>query len=247
MNEKTDFLEPDLAQDFNTWKAKPTPATTGMMIKRLNPTIDRAVAAHVGQGGPLLKSQARRLAIQALNSYDPAKAGLKTHLMNQLQGLRRVARQQNQVIRVPERVSLDQGRLVEAENMLKDQFGRDPTADELADYTGLSMRRIKHVRSFKPTMAEGTLEGYAEQQDEPGGGFMPAVASTGPDPWLEMVYYDLDPINKKIMEWTLGLHGQKPLSNQRIAQKLGVSPGAISLRKATIQNILDRKQDLGVF
>lgn len=243
---KSNYLEPDLASDFDAWKRNPNPASTGNMIRRLQPTIDRAMSAHIGQGSPLLKSHARKMTIQALGTYDATKAGLKTHLMNQLQGLRRVARQQSQIIKVPERVSLDQGRLVEAENALRDMLGRDPTSDELADHTSLSLKRIKHVRSFKPAIAEGTLEGYAEQQDEPGG-FTPATVQTGPDPWLELVYYDLDPINKKIMEWTLGLHGTKPLSNQRIAAKLGVSPGAISLRKATIQQILDRKQDLRVF
>lgn len=246
---KTNYLEPDFSQDFDAWKRNPTPASTGGILRRLNPTIDRAISAHVGQSNPLLKSQARKMTIQALGSYDPSKAGLKTHIMNQLQGLRRVARQQSQVIRIPERVTLDQGRLVEAENVLRDMYGRDPSAMELADHTGLSLKRIKHVRSFKPAIAEGTLEGYAEQSDEPGGGFSPAVLSRqqGPDPWLEFIYYDLDPINKKIMEWTLGLHGTKPLSNQRIAAKLGVSPGAVSLRKATIQQILDRKQELGMF
>jgi len=240
------FLEPDLTPDFDAWKRNPTPVTTGSMLRKLNPTIERAMSAHVGQANPLLRSQARRMSIKALESYDPAKAGLKTHLMNQLQGLRRVARQQSQVIRIPERVSLDQGRMIEAENMLRDQFGRDPTTDELADHTGLSMRRLKHIRTFKPAIAEGTLEGYAEQQDEPGG-FSPATKQSGPDPWIDLVYYDLDPINKKILEWTLGMHGHKPLSNQKIAAKLGVSPGAISLRKASIQAILDRKQELGVF
>jgi DNA-binding NarL/FixJ family response regulator len=48
------------------------------------------------------------------------------------------------------------------------------------------------------------------------------------------------------MEHTLGMNNKKVLSNQEIARKLGLSPGAISQRKARIQQLLDRREDLGI-
>jgi len=57
----------------------------------------------------------------------------------------------------------------------------------------------------------------------------------------------MDATNQKIMEWTFGLYGSPQLSNQAIAQRLKLSPGAISQRKANIQRILDQEQDLSVF
>jgi DNA-binding NarL/FixJ family response regulator len=49
------------------------------------------------------------------------------------------------------------------------------------------------------------------------------------------------------MEHTLGLHGKKVLSNQEIARKLRLTPGAVSQRKATIQQLLNQEQELSPF
>jgi len=126
-----------------------------------------------------------------------------------------------------------------------DQNGREASISELADATGLSVKRLKHIQKFQHPIAEGTITArMAESED---GGFMPAVEQDGGSSWLEFVYDDLDPINQKIMEWTLGLHGQKPLSNRQVAAKLRISPGAVSQRKAHIQGILDQEQQLSPF
>lgn len=45
----------------------------------------------------------------------------------------------------------------------------------------------------------------------------------------------------------MGLHGKPILQNQAIAAKLGISPGAVSQRKARIQAKLDMREELGVF
>jgi len=49
------------------------------------------------------------------------------------------------------------------------------------------------------------------------------------------------------MEHTLGMHGKRVLSNQDVARKLKLSPGAISQRKARIQSKMDLAEDLKVF
>jgi hypothetical protein len=62
--------------------------------------------------------------------------------------------------------------------------------------------------------------------------------------WREMVYDDLNAQDRKIMEYTLGLNGRKPMSNQEVARKLGKSPGLISQRKKYIQEQLDQEQEM---
>jgi hypothetical protein len=57
----------------------------------------------------------------------------------------------------------------------------------------------------------------------------------------------MDPINQKIMEHSLGLHGQPRLPNHEIAKLLRLSPGAISQRKARIQQTLDKESELSPF
>ena len=62
-----------------------------------------------------------------------------------------------------------------------------------------------------------------------------------------MVYQGLSPLDQRVMELTLGMRGNKKLSNQEIAAKLNRSPGAITQRKTKIQQLLDQEQKLSPF
>jgi len=160
--------------------------------------------------------------------------------MTQLQGLKRYARQQTAGISIPERVQLDRQYLDQQEEELRTELGRDPNVDELADRAKISAKRINYVRSTGRAVAEGQFVG-------PEGPFQPAVEQPSTGAWQEFVYSDLDPTNKKIMEWAVGMHGQPQLSNLEIARRLRLTPGAISQRKRNIQQILDQEQDLSPF
>lgn len=230
-------LEKEYEPEFTAWQKTPDRQTTGLLLKKLSPAIDRGISAHVGTNpGPSIRSHARRLALQAVRSYDPIQARLGTHVINNLQGLKRIARKQQQIIHIPERVSLDQAHLHRASADLEDILGRDPSASELADHTGLSLQRIARIRQAKNPMAEGSF--LQMTSADQGGGYSPSVDSSSDDIVLRAVYDDLDPINQKIVDWTLGRHGEKQLSNQQIAAKLRISPGAISQRRALIQQRL---------
>lgn len=238
-------LEPNYKDPFERWQRNPDKHNTGLLLQAIQPDIDRGIAAHVGtNASPVIRSRAKLLALQAAKSYDPQKARLGTHVINNLQGLRRVARQERQVLRVPERVSLDQDRTRLAKQELQDRLGRDPTMAELADHTGLSLKRLNYIRKFQQPVSEGFLMSQASGENDE---WMPAVARQGADPWVELVYSDMDPINQKILEWTLGLHGEPTLSNQEIARRLRISPSGISQRKAKIQSMLDAGEERSPF
>lgn len=239
------FIEPDFAEPFATWKANPTPDGNAAFLQTLQPTIDKAISAHVGQGSPLLTSRARRMALDAVRSYDPTRGTrLGTHLFNQLQGLKRVARQQSTILGVPERVSLDRYHLEEAHKSLAAELGRDPTDGELADHTGFSLRRMAHVRSYQPAVSQGMMESLGEGAFT--GGVQPGRDGSQ-EMWLRMVYEDLDPFDQKVMEHALGMHGNPVLPNHKIASKLNRSPGYISQRKRYIQQRLDEEPELSPF
>lgn len=237
-----DYLEPDFIEPYHAWKTNQTPTGNAQMLETLSPVIEKGIRAHVGEPNPLLTSRARGLALQGLRSYDPSRSRLQTHMFNQLQGLKRIARQQSQVIKAPERVIFDQQALRGYEQELADELGREPSDAELANHSGFSLKRIAHVRKYQPGVSEGTMEGLA-----PGftGGIRPD--SRAQQMWVELVYDDLPPMDQRILELSLGLHGRRPLSNQEIARKLGRSPGAISQRKARIQQLLDKEQELSPF
>jgi len=247
MSESTfDMLEPEFQEPYQAWLAQPGPETSRAMLTALEPVIQRGIRTYAGASNPLLASQARLLTLRGLKSYDPKKAKLGTHLYNQYQGLRRIQRQQQQTVQAPERVIFDQQKLRFHEQALTDELGREPTDLELADRTGFSLKRMQRVRKYQPGVSEGMLENI-----DPNllGALSPAVAHSqrSRQMWIDMVYQDLPDLDKKVMELSLGLHGRRPMSNQEIAAKLKRSPGAISQRKARIQQMLDQEPDLGAF
>lgn len=239
-------LEPEFSDVYNRYITDPSKSNASSLLTQLGPVIDRGISAHVGrQRSPTTRSHARRLALRAVQTYDPLRSQLSTHVLNHLKGLRRVHRQQTHVLSVPERVVLDQRRLAEASAQLEDRLGREPTMQELADLTGMSIKRIRHIQTFRGPRAEGQISERAGVGGELEG-FMPATQRLS-DAWLNIVYDDLNPINKKIMEWTLGLDGEPVLSNKEIARRLSLSPGAVSQRKKLIQDKLNQEPELSPF
>ena len=239
-------LESDFEPAYKAWKDADTPQTRGLLLKQVQPVINTAIHSYgSGSASPALKSQAKLLALQAFHSYDPTKGNMKTHLLSQLRRLQRTAAQSNQIISIPERVALDRRHLMEAEGNLRDQLGREPSDLEVADYTGLSLKRLGYIRQASIGINTGSM------LDEEGEVFSPAStipgATDADDAWADMVYYDLNEMDRTIMDYTLGLRGIRPLSTTELASRLGVSPGAISQRKAKIQTLLDERYQVDPF
>lgn len=215
---------------WKAWKDKPTPANLGTLLTAAEPSIQSGLKSY-GGGNPSLKTKAKLLAIDAFKSYDPNKGTkLSTHLMTGMQPLIRHQREASSVTRVPERVAIDLYRLHNEHNRFRDEMSRDPSDTEIADRTGMSLKRIRHVRTFSgQDRAESAL------QDEDGGMMMPGVAKADPHKiWLEYVHHDLGPIDQKIMEWKTGHNGSQILENQEIAKRLNLTPGAVSQRSSKI-------------
>jgi hypothetical protein len=234
------MLEPDYEEPYAAWKKDPTPDANAAILKTLDPVIEGAMRVHVGQPNPLLKSRASLMTLDALKTYDPARGRLQTHLYNQLLGLKRVNRKQTSILAVPERIALERQQLEEAASSLRAELGREPVDAELADRTGFSMARMGRVRSYRPAVSEGAIEASAPA------GFSGGVRPAAPPPsiWPEIVYDELDAYHRKVMEYGLGLHGRRPISNAEIAVRLGRSPGAISQAKLRIQKLLDQEHEL---
>lgn len=237
-----DYLEPEYKEAYESWSNDSTPEGNAAILSAVGPIIQKGVSMYGGGPSPLIRSRARRLALQGLGNYDRGRSRLQSHLLNQMQGLRRISRQQHDIIKAPERVLLDSHKLHQYEQELRDNLGRDPSDDELANKAGISLKRIKYVREWQPGLTTGQLSSLDPEAS-------PAIRATQKthDAWLEVVYDGLPPIDKKIMEWSLGLHGRGKLSNQEIAQKLSRSPGAISQRKAKIQQVIQQEESLSPF
>jgi DNA-directed RNA polymerase specialized sigma subunit len=239
------FLEEEFHAPYHVWKADPSPRNASALLQAVDPVISSALRTYGGTSpSPVLRSHAKLLVLDAAGRYDPSRAKLRTHLMTNLQGLRRVHARQTQIIGVPERVGLDLHRLHLAERDLSDKLGRDPSDAELAEHTGLSMKRLGHVRQARPGYAEGQIAARGPE-GEPA--FDPAVVGADDEAWVRFVHHDLHPADQLILEHTLGLNNKRKLSKQQIAKKLRLSPGAISQRAAKIQQLLDKREELASF
>jgi DNA-directed RNA polymerase specialized sigma subunit len=238
------LLEPEFAEPFTAWQKAPTPETTDKLLKTIHPVLTSAMRTYGSVGSPTLHTRAKLMALDAMKRYDPSKAKLRTHLMFQLQGLRRATAKESQILSVPEQVALDLNNMRESENFLRDQLGRDPSDMELADHTNLSTKRLRYIRGMRPSYSQGSFQRPTEEGEDI---YQPAIQDkANVKEWHEFVYHDLSPVDQVIMEHTLGLHGKPILSNQDVAKKLRISPGAVSQRKARIQTKLDLRDEIKV-
>lgn len=237
-------LESKFQQPFTAWQQDPSPDNASHLLTAVKPAIARGIRAHVGARiSPATKSHARRMALNAFRTYDPTQAQLGTHIINSLQGLKRIVRQQGHVMSVPERVELDRRRVAAARAELTDSLSQEPSIQQVADYTRLSLRRLQHIEQFRPPVAESKFTALTEESE----GFTPAIKLAPSDAWLDLVYQDLAPADQNILDWTLGMHGQRMQSNQEIARRLKLTPGAVSQRKAKIQALIDQREELELF
>lgn len=236
----------DFDDVYTQWQQNKTPELNTKMLTAVQPVIDTAISSYGGAGAtsPVLRSRAKIMALKAFDTYDPKRGNIRTHLLSQMQGLRRLAAKEQNIIGIPEQVGLDFQRLDTAENELRDQLSRDPTDEELADFTGLSVRRIRKVKSFHKPVASGMLD-----QETTEDAYSGEVASHLPgqhnaaDAWMDFVYGDLSSTDKLIMDMTLGRNGRRRTTTQEIARRLNMTPGAVSQRAAKIQAMLDRRFD----
>ena len=241
--ETKDFLEPEFRENYTAWKTTPSPATNRALIGALDPIVRKGMQMYA-KDDPVVYGKARLMAWDAVKKYDPAKAPLQSHILTHMQGLRRATNTQQNFVRIPERIAMESHRLNEETQRLQDEFGRLPTDAEVSDALGVSLQRLAKIRSAKSGYASSQVQD-ADTQESPGS----HVPGRGDSQqlWTQIVYDDLSPIDQKIMEHALGLNGQERLSNQAIAAKLGRSPGAITQRKARIQQLLDRESELSPF
>lgn len=229
MNEKREPWE----EAYEAWRVKPTPEAMGNLLEASDPVLRSAVQSY-GRGNPALYSKARQLAIKAYQSYDPERGTkLRTHVMNQLQPLTRHAHKLSTAVRVPERSAHELYLMGQARAGFQDKRGREPSDGELSDLTGLSHKKLLQLRRAGGELAESSLL----ETDESGeaGTAYPGVHRESPEKiWAEYVHHDLGPVDQQILRWRTGLHGDPVLSNNEIAKRLKLTPGAVSQRAARI-------------
>lgn len=238
----------DRTSSFDTWNTDRTPSNTGRLMTSLQPAINQSVRKYIKNADPVAMAHAKRLVIDALPRYDSSQTQIETFIDRQIQPIVRWQSRRNGITKLPDKVKMDATAIGNATRELERETGRPPSIRQIADYTGMPIGKIEKIRKFDRTMLAGSHEvgqddsGTISVEDQ--GVFDDQKAA---DSWLRLVRDDLSPIDQLILEHTTGIDGADVLSNTALAKKLKLSPGAISQRKARIQLMLDKEDDLSPF
>lgn len=218
------------------------------VLKELDGPMRHATRKYAGTDDPIAVGHAKRIIADSIGRYDPGKASVETFVDRQLQGLQRWSSRRKRVLKTPDRVQVEAARLGQAERRLELELGTPPSMRQLSDETGLPLAAIKRIRSAEQQVFASSLQGGQGEGDQ-GSIEDSAVVDDQQkaDAWIKYVRDDLNPVDQYVLEHTLGLDGAKVLSNQVLAAKLKISPGALSQRKARIQAILDKQETASPF
>lgn len=230
-------LEPQYSDVYGAWKTNNDEQSREKLLSALSPFIDKTVRGIPGGDPNYLSIQGKILAMKAMDKYDPGQSAMETYLNHQLMPLRRTSRQQMNVLGLPDRLLLASRDVENMEVELTDELGRMPTTIELADRLSMSTKQIERIRR----MAHARNTGSQLTPDEEGQtGGSEAVAGQLPDEYRHLFVLSAlqkDPKSALIYEHDHQLHGRQRLSTAELAQKLGLSPGAISQRRNRIDVI----------
>jgi Sigma-70 region 3 len=210
------LYEPNLEYKAKMWKA-PTVSKAGFKLELQN---------HL---------------IKAFQSYDPGKgAALNTHVETRLQKAKRYNIKQQNMAYIPEGQVGHISKIQQAHDALSEEFGRVPTAEEIADYTGLRPKQVETIqRAIKKDIPGSMFESdpfetqrrgsYEEQQ-------LAVVANTLPN------IFPNKPDFHSVFNHIYGTNDhEKITSTSALAKKLGKNQSQIARIKTQIGNTLQQK------
>ena len=240
--EKKNHLEPEYADAYNAWKAKDTEESRDKLLGSISPFLAEHIGTISGADPNYLRIQSKVLAMKAMSKYDPQKSSLKTFLNYQMMPLRRNVRQQMNVLGVPDRLLVANHQMDNTETELQEELGRMPTTLELADCMAISPKQIERLRRLSHATNTG---GETSLDDENVMGDRKAIRrNLSPEYRHIFVQSALknDPKSALIYEFDNRLNGRRNLSTADLAKKLGLSPNAVSQRRARIAEIVNRAE-----
>ena len=205
------------------------------LLSSLKPLIRHQAQRFAGSGLPTiaLELEGVRLASEAIDTYEPKKSQLNTHVTNRLKKLSRFVTNYQNIGHIPEPRALMIGKYQSIFDNLEAEKGREPTQAELADSLHVSMAEVERLQTELRKDLSMTVD-----EDTESGGFYFYSSSAQTDPKLlqalEFVYFDADPLDKKILEYTFGIGNTQKLSAGQIEIKLKISGSELRQRKARL-------------
>jgi len=221
---------------WSTWRGDPSRDNLSALLTQVNPILQKEVNRWSGGSiaTPILNVNAKKLAIQAFETFDPGKSALNTHVTNNLKGLSRDPYTYVNPARMPEHRQIKFKTFTDSEERLLDTLGRQPTAQELARDLKWSLSEVSRFRS------EVRSEFSTSQPTPPG---FDTTDRTGGV--LAYVYHDLPDVDKLVLEHSTGYGGAPVLPAKDLTNLTGLTQGQISHSKRRIRKAIESVSGFG--
>lgn len=220
---------------WRTWVAGgKRPDDLRPLMTSLQPLAQRAVTKYraADVATPALRTHVENQMVRGLNSYDPKKGSLSTHLNWQMRGVGRFVEKHQNFARIPGSRIHAVGRFQQARSQLSDELGRAPTLTELAKRSRLSrVNAGKLERELQPVHVTGLMvDEFGAPMDDFGSNQISADLER-----LDLIYPELTSAEQLVVDYSLGRAGKPRItSTQLLAAKIGVSPSRVSNMRAAI-------------
>lgn len=177
----------------------------------------------------VVEAELKELTLKAFDTYDPSKgAKLSTHVVNMYKKVSRGNISSQHAIRIPENVHFKFKPITEATAYLTEALNREPTHQEIADYTGWSLPKVVDATSrLRRELVE------SKQTFDPGVNRL--------DPTQQAFFYAysvLDNQGKYILEHTTGYGGKPELPDSKIRTDLKLSPHMYNKKKNEVIGVI---------
>ena len=242
LSAKPNHLESEFADVYGAWQEKDDDHSRERLLSAISPVIERTVRGMSGTDPNYMTIRGKILAMNAMKKYDPTQSSMATFLTHQLMPLRRTARQQLNVLSLPDRWLMAAQQLENTEVELQDELGRIPTTQELSDQLRISTKQIEKIRRSAHARNTGS---YLTPDEEGTAGSSGEIKRSLPDIYRHQYVLSAlanDPKSALIYEHDQSLNGRNPASTAELASKLKLSPGAVSQRRNRIAEIANRAE-----
>lgn len=183
----------------------------------------------------IARRRAYLLASKAIKTYDPSKGiPFNKYLAVQLQPLRRMSKNLHEAISVPERHRRNLYLMNLKREELIEKLDREPSAEEIADATGLTPRQQASIMNSQRNVIPVSQYQRATATPDDPEGILPSIETPEDRRLKEVesyVYHDLDDVDKQIYN----ARKNSTLDNNTLAKNLNLSPGAVSQRYSKIE------------
>lgn len=177
----------------------------------------------------VVEAELKELTLKAFDTYSPSKgAKLSTYVVNMYKKVSRENISNQHAIRVPENVHFKFKPITEANSYLTEALNREPTYQEIAEYTGWSLPKVIDASTrLRRELVESKQT------------FDPGVSEL--DPVNQAFFYAynvLDTPGKYILEHSTGYGGKSELPDSRIRKDLKLSPYIYNKKKNEVVNLM---------